>query len=259
MRFLTDIIRRTDKKAPAASVEAFPETAAPKPVKTQAHDAPVFSKMHRETKPDYTPPAGAVNSLNDLLDKWGTEQAEKPEVPPKPATKPATAAARRERVKTRLLGFEHADEANFDPFNAVPEAAPAVVAKTAAHMYPVGWLVVVEGPGRGASFTLSTGLSQIGRGEDQAVSLDYGDEAISRSNHAAVVYDPSTHSFLLGHGGKTNIVRLNNSPVISTETLSHGDTISMGETVLQLIVFSTPEQNWDISTDLDEGTHAASA
>jgi pSer/pThr/pTyr-binding forkhead associated (FHA) protein len=142
-----------------------------------------------------------------------------------------------ERVKTRLLGFDSV--AIPDTFEKTKPITP-----TTKTRYPVGWLVVVDGAGRGESFTLLTGMTQIGRGSDQAVQLDFGDEAISRSNHAAIVYDVETHTFLMGHGGKSNVVRLNNKPLISTETLKSGDVIRIGETSLQLVVFSTPEQNW---------------
>ena len=87
-------------------------------------------------------------------------------------------------------------------------------------------------------------MSQIGRGEDQAVQLDFGDTAISRTNHAAVAYDPETHKFLLGHGGKANIVRLNDKPVISTEPMGNGDTIRLGETTLLFIALCNETFNW---------------
>ncbi|NHB76350.1 FHA domain-containing protein [Rhodobacter sp. M37P] len=111
-------------------------------------------------------------------------------------------------------------------------------------MFPVGWLVIKDGPGKGASFALSEGVSQIGRGADQTVSLDYGDMAISRQNHAAIAYDGRTHEFHIGHGGKSNLVRLNGRPLLSTEPARDGDEIQIGETTLVLKVLCTPEFNW---------------
>jgi hypothetical protein len=124
------------------------------------------------------------------------------------------------RVKTRLLGFDSSIGAGTDPFEAAPPQAAAVV------RFPVGWIVVVDGPGRGASFTLFNGVSAIGRGDDQPVKLDFGDTSISRTNHAVVAYDNEQRKFFLGHGGKANIVRLNGKPVLSTEEL--GTTTSSG-------------------------------
>jgi predicted component of type VI protein secretion system len=111
-------------------------------------------------------------------------------------------------------------------------------------MFPTGWLVVKDGPGRGASFPLSQGMSQIGRGGDQAVCLDFGDMSVSRSNHAAIAYDHVAHKFHVGHGGKSNVVRLNGRPLLSTEVMQDGDEVQVGETVLMLKVLCTPEFNW---------------
>jgi predicted component of type VI protein secretion system len=111
-------------------------------------------------------------------------------------------------------------------------------------MFPTGWLVVKSGPGRGAALALTQGVSQIGRGSDQTVSLDFGDMAISRQNHAAIAYDAATHRFHIGHGGKSNLVRLNGKPLLSTEEIGEGDEIQIGETTLVLKVLCTPDFNW---------------
>lgn len=156
-----------------------------------------------------------------------------------PAANAARSPSRARRTKTRLIGFDKSDGDVVDLFDEVPKAAPTVRAK-----FPVGWLVVSEGPGRGECFALSSGMSQIGRGEDQAVQLDFGDSAISRTNHAAIVYDPENREFLLGHGGKSNIVRLNDKPLISNEALKTGDVIKMGETLLRFVALCDETFSW---------------
>ena len=113
-------------------------------------------------------------------------------------------------------------------------------------------MVVVEGPGRGASFALMSGVSQIGRGEDQTVRLDFGDTSISRNNHAAVAYDDEQTKFFLGHGGKSNLVRKNGMPVLSTEELANGDTIRIGETTLKFIAMCGEEFRWSDMGDASE-------
>lgn len=153
-------------------------------------------------------------------------------------------ARRAGRVKTRLLGFDHAPDLTHDPI----EAARAISRTTAPSIIqdscPVGWIVVIRGPGRGAHFTLFNGVSQIGRGEDQAIKLDFGDSSISRTNHAAIAYDDEANGFFLGHGGKTNIVRLNDRPVISTETLTSQDLIRIGETTLLFVALCGESFRW---------------
>jgi len=167
---------------------------------------------------------------------------------PKPAE--GRVPARAGRVKTRLLGFEHAQDSASDPFQA-----SSTTAKSTAITFPVGWMVVTKGPGRGNSFSLFNGVSQIGRGDDQAIRLDFGDNSISRSNHAAVAYDAEQRAFYLGHGGKANLVRLNDKPVLSTEELSNRDQIRIGETTLRFVAFCGDEFDWDL--DNQDETHNA--
>ena len=145
------------------------------------------------------------------------------------------------RVKTRLLGFQ-ADDEQKDPFASA--AAAEGRAPVVADKFPTGWIVVIEGPGRGASFAVHAGVSQIGRGEDQTVRLDFGDTSISRNNHAAVAFDTEQSKFFLGHGGKSNLVRLNGKPVLSTEEMANGDEIRIGETLLKFVAFCGDEFSW---------------
>lgn len=206
-------------------------------------------------------PASAAVNIWDLEDDEGSNALPAAsELPPARTPAPAMTAAevaiaaaarspaRARRTKTRLIGFEQSDGAVVDLFNDTPAAKPSGNVK-----FPVGWIVVAEGPGRGASFSLLSGMSQIGRGEDQAVQLDFGDNSISRSNHAAIVYDADSKEFLLGHGGKSNIVRLNNKPVISNEAIKTGDIIRIGETVLRFVALCDKSFNWsDGSSEEDE-------
>jgi len=181
-------------------------------------------------------------------------QAEASPEPIVPVNVPAPAAgrARRQagRVKTRLLGFSSDNGGETDLFAAGNTADP-----TAQTMFPVGWIVVVSGPGRGNAFALFNGVSQIGRGEGQAIRLDFGDNSISRSNHAAIAYDPEQKGFYLGHGGKTNLVRLNGNPVLSTEPIQSGALIRIGETTLRFAALCGEDFDWDKSQE-GEGNNA---
>ncbi len=192
-----------------------------------------------------TPLGAAAPAVNiwDLEDD-GSSTELPATAPALSATAPAPAAASRSsarsrRTKTRLIGFEKSDGEVVDLFNDAPKATPTKHVK-----FPVGWIVVADGPGRGASFSLLAGMSQIGRGEDQAIQLDFGDNAISRTNHAAIVFDPDSKEFLLGHGGKSNIVRLNDKPLISNEALKTGDIVRIGETVLRFVALCDASFNW---------------
>lgn len=174
---------------------------------------------------------------------------------------PASGARRRSsRTKTRVLGFEPQPQAVvplFDEGRMEDLGEPGV--KSNVVMYPTGWLIIREGPGRGAAFPLARGVSQIGRGSDQTVALDFGDMAISRQNHATIAYDAATHRFHIGHGGKSNLVRLNGKPLLSTEEMVDGDEIQIGETTLVLKVLCTPEFNWSATEAGGDGHDVAIA
>ncbi len=160
------------------------------------------------------------------------------------ATAPAPAPAasdRRGRVKTTFLGFERADTHVQD---LIETTEPIDKTESAQQTFPVGWLVVTAGPGRGTSITLSEGLMQIGRNDDQAIQLDFGDTGISRSNHAVIAYDPEDRKCYLGHGGKANLVRLNGKPVLSTVALASGDLIRISETSIRFTAFCDDGFDW---------------
>jgi hypothetical protein len=192
---------------------------------------------------------------------WDMEP--EPAAPPPAAAEPAAdpgARRRSSRSRTRILGFEMQPAAVvplFDSGRMADEGQPASKARVV--QFPTGWVVVKSGPGRGAAFALGQGVSQIGRGADQTVALDFGDMAISRSAHAAVAYDGALHAFHIGHGGKSNLVRLNGKPLLSTELLADGDEIQIGETTLVLKVLCTPAFNWSATEAGGDGNDVAIA
>jgi len=156
---------------------------------------------------------------------------------------------------THALGFESRTAAN-DPFAAAarpetrePDGAgadgcPEATRGAGPAAAPVGWLAVVDGPGRGTTFELKEGVSTIGRGADQTVRLDLGDPSVSRDTHAAIAYHAAGRRFFVGHAGKANLVRLNGRPVLSTEPLSAGDTIRIGRTMLRFVPLCGPDFAW---------------
>lgn len=174
----------------------------------------------------------------------------------------ADAGARRRatRTKTRVLGFEPQPAAVvplFDEGRMEESIEPGD--KAGVVMYPTGWLVIKTGPGRGAAFPVMRGVSQIGRGSDQTIALDFGDMAISRQHHAAIAYDPMTHQFHVGHGGKSNLVRLNGKPLLSTAVAGDGDEIQIGETTLVLKVLCNADFNWSAVDSEGDGDDMAIA
>ncbi|MBO9474211.1 FHA domain-containing protein [Shimia sp. R10_1] len=211
--------------APTPAPTAIP-TAAPAP----AASAPQMDPPSQPVTPE---PALAEIGLEALQANVG-------------AHKPASGRGTKGRVKTRLLGFSAPSSQATDPLSQAPEAPTSAQAT-----FPVGWLVIVDGPGKGASFALFDGLTQIGRGEGQTLRLDFGDNTISRENHAAIAFDGEQRRFFFGHGGKANLVRLNGQPVLSTEVLASQSLIRIGETTLRFVAFCGEEFTW---SDTEKGS-----
>lgn len=108
----------------------------------------------------------------------------------------------------------------------------------------VGWLVVIDGPGRGNFCPVHYGQNTIGRGENQRIRLNFGDARITRDTHAFLIYDDVARKFFLRDNGKANLVRHNHSPVMSPTEVKNGDQISIGSTVLLLVTLCGPEFDW---------------
>lgn len=249
MKFLSDLFsrKRADAK-PDAQIENFVDIATRNDAALDQVNTNALLDNVNEKVGDRTPKVHIWDDEEDLPPVASLEEMR----PSAPA--PTKAPSRARRTKTRLIGFESSSGV-VDLFDSSPAAAPTKRAK-----FPVGWAIIVAGPGRGECFSLEAGMSQIGRGEDQAIQLDFGDNAVSRTNHAAIVYDAENHSFLLGHGGKSNIVRLNDQPVISNEALKDGDMIRIGETTLRFVPLCSPDFNWaDANTDEEETDDVAIA
>jgi len=240
--------KKTQSNSDGSGAESAASAAAP--LTLQPSEA-VNSALARLRKFHQGDDAGSISSEKNApatapASMWDVE-ADRDDAPaPVPARSTAGQAeadpksSRRSggRVRTRLLGFEHSDGV-VEEIGEKPESPAGGSVR-----FAVGWLVIVSGPGRGSTLPLQSGVSQIGRSEDQAVPLDFGDNTISREGHAAIAYDDETRGFFLGHGGKQNIVKLNGKPVLTTESLAHGDLIHIGETVLMLATLCGPDFSW---------------
>lgn len=108
----------------------------------------------------------------------------------------------------------------------------------------VGWLVVVEGPGKGRAVPLGYGSNSIGRGVTDRIKLDFGDDQISRSSHAVVTYDPRGRKFYVQHGGGTNLTYLGDQPVLAPAELPALSHIGIGHTVLRFVPLCGAKFDW---------------
>ncbi|MCB1668895.1 MAG: FHA domain-containing protein [Pseudomonadales bacterium] len=111
--------------------------------------------------------------------------------------------------------------------------------------FVVGWLVVVEGPGRGMSKPLGYGMNPVGREEETGVQLNFGDEEISRKAHCQIAYDHKNKKFYIQHGGGQNLTYLGNEPVLSSSELHKDATISIGNTTLKFVQLCGDDFDWE--------------
>jgi hypothetical protein len=114
----------------------------------------------------------------------------------------------------------------------------------------VGWLVVMQGPGRGNSLTLGYGMNHIGRSATNRIILDFGDEEVSRKTHTTLTHDPRGRKFYVQPGpDATNLTYLgdgtNWKPVLMPTEISGGESIMLGKTVLKFVAFCSPDFCWD--------------
>lgn len=123
-----------------------------------------------------------------------------------------------------------------------PKPAPACLGSSEDPV--VGWVVIVNGPGRGCSLMLGQGMNQIGRDPGQQVALDFGDEEIYREGHAQITYDPLGRKFYATHGGQRNLTYLGSQPLLQTTELKGGEEITLGVTTLRFVPFCGENFQW---------------
>jgi pSer/pThr/pTyr-binding forkhead associated (FHA) protein len=98
----------------------------------------------------------------------------------------------------------------------------------------VAKLTIVEGPGTGNSVHIFTGTNQIGRGDDMRVQINFGDDTISRQQHAVLTFDAKNLEIRVYDGGKSGGLWVNGTRVTADQAIKAGDLIKLGETTLKL-------------------------
>ena len=191
-------------------------------------------KIDAETKPSST---DTTQTLDNVVDIASAKVGGPVGTSIMDGDTPVRPGGRSGRVRTRLLPAGEEDQP-YSPGEGSSHNRGGKVRR------PVGWLVVIEGPGAGDWFALESGLTHLGRGADQDVCLDFGDQTISRQNHAFITYDIAYSRFQLSHGDSRNRTRLNGAVVDSKVTLTNGDRISIGKTTLRIAIFCDDHFSW---------------
>ena len=109
----------------------------------------------------------------------------------------------------------------------------------------VGWLIVIDGPGKGNYRPVYTGSNTIGRNANQRISIDYGDDTISSEQQAFLVYDGKKRQFqLVPNLGRPNLVHLNDGALLANSEIKTRDKITIGRTTLLFLPLCGPEFDW---------------
>lgn len=117
-----------------------------------------------------------------------------------------------------------------------------------------GWLACIAGPRQGLSFTLHTGKNFIGRADDMDVRLP-GDDAVSRRNHAVIVYDPQNRRFMLLPGDSEGIVYLDGEAVYSPTLILDMSVVKVGRTQLLFRPLCGENFAWQEEQELGEDSY----
>lgn len=107
----------------------------------------------------------------------------------------------------------------------------------------VGWLVCTDGVNKGSDYRLHQGRNFIGRSTEMDVCI-MGDNTVSRSSHAIVVYDPRGNVYLAQPGSSKELFYINDSLVLNPVELKAMDILSLGDTKLMFVPLCGEKFHW---------------
>jgi hypothetical protein len=219
--------------------------------------------------------SGAYTVGGEKTDRSAAKAAESP-LPPEipvvqaqPAALSAAEAVREAKARSRgghyeadepathaLRGAAARAKVEADPEDPKTQAlrGKPKISRANFHQDPVvGWLVIVGGPGLGTFRPIFEGNNAIGRGKNQRVPLDFGDETISSEEQGFIRYDSMDRSFLfVPNLSKTNIVAINDKKPTGAVKLEMMDVIRMGHTQLAFVPFCGESFDWSELSELKE-------
>lgn len=155
-----------------------------------------------------------------------------------------TVALPEEGSKTRVeLPGDMGNDAPPTTTSATVGDPPAKAAEASAQPV-VGWVIIIDGSGKGQSFELTFGMNPIGRNASNKVALDFGDDLISGDDHFSIAYDDRNRNFLIAARSGRNLVYIGDDPIIDSRTLESGTELTVGNTTLKFVALCTKEWTW---------------
>lgn len=107
----------------------------------------------------------------------------------------------------------------------------------------VGWLVCTDGVNKGTDYRLHQGRNFIGRSPEMDVCI-LGDNTVSRSSHAIVVYDPRSNVYLAQPGSSKELFYVNDKLVLNPVELKTMDLLDIGDTKLMFVPLCGEQFHW---------------
>jgi len=89
----------------------------------------------------------------------------------------------------------------------------------------VGWLVGIDGEGKGNDYRLHSGYNRIGRGENMDIPLT--DKRISREAALEIAYDSLSNAYFANSGGGKCLSYINRKLLMGTQALAPFDRIQL--------------------------------
>ena len=199
-------------------------------------------------------PAAPASANDETTSPGGDPKATEPvgeQTPPSPngtgsgsgQTEPMAAPPASDEPATQIVGARRRSAAKEDDSDGGDK--PGSTARKDPMEDPVvGWVVIVKGPGQGASISLGYGMNGVGRASTERICLDFGDEQITRTQHATITYDPRGRKYFVAHGGGKNLTYLGEDPVLVPVELKGGEEIVIGETTIRFVPFCGEDFDW---------------
>ena len=109
---------------------------------------------------------------------------------------------------------------------------------------PTGWLVAIEGPGKGTILTIGIGNNGVGRGDEPRVTIPFDDNEISRGQSFSLVYDPKHRRYYLLPGSGKTLVYFDDQPVLERLEIKSGMSFQVGQSIFRFIALCDETFDW---------------
>ena len=144
---------------------------------------------------------------------------------------------------TQVFRGNRSSASSPQPVVSAPNAPVKDEQSSAMQDPPVGWLVVVDGPGLGNFVTIHYGQNDVGR-KDGRANLNFGDTEISRESHVKITCDQRSGLFFVSPGNGKSLGYLNESPILDPRRLGNRDKLSLGATTVMFVSLVGEDFAW---------------